>query len=103
MNNSSRFFANTECEYYPCHRGLKQMNCLFCYCPFFLSEKCPGGPIYWEADGGKIIKDCSECVFPHIPGNYDRVIAHICRQVEDREYSEKIKKKAKKIPERTGD
>ena len=73
MENSSRFFANTACQYYPCHRGLKDFNCLFCYCPFYLREKCPGAPKFLDIRG-RIVKDCSGCVFPHCPENYDVII-----------------------------
>ena len=73
MRNSSRFFENKECEYYPCHRGLEEMNCMFCYCPFYSREVCPGLPSYIE-HGDKNIKDCSGCTFPHIPENYDKII-----------------------------
>ena len=31
MENSYRFFENKECQYYPCHKGIENMNCLFCY------------------------------------------------------------------------
>lgn len=33
--NSYRFFFNRECQYYPCHEGIEEMNCLFCYCPLY--------------------------------------------------------------------
>ncbi|MFW5671451.1 MAG: cysteine-rich small domain-containing protein, partial [Acetivibrio ethanolgignens] len=35
MENSYRFFENRECKYFPCHKGLKELNCLFCYCPLY--------------------------------------------------------------------
>ena len=73
MNNSSRFFENRECEYFPCHKGLEDCNCLFCYCPFNSMEQCPGTPEYIEVRG-KRIKDCSNCVFPHKPENYDVIM-----------------------------
>ena len=41
MENSSRFFANKECEYYPCHKSDGDINCLFCFCPLYNME-CPG-------------------------------------------------------------
>ena len=33
--NSSRFFENRACAYFPCHAGMEgeAFNCLFCYCP----------------------------------------------------------------------
>ena len=73
MNNSSRFFENKECEYYPCHKGIREMNCLFCYCPLNSMEHCPGTPEYLEIEG-KRIKDCSNCTFPHKPENYDVIM-----------------------------
>ncbi|MDE6662934.1 MAG: cysteine-rich small domain-containing protein [Lachnospiraceae bacterium] len=73
MNNSYRFFENRACKYFPCHKGLDDFNCLFCYCPLYLKEKCLGNPEYIEK-GGKRIKDCTKCTFPHKPENYDVVI-----------------------------
>ena len=79
MKNSSRFFANRDCEYYPCHPGLEEMNCLFCFCPFYLREACPGTPRFLEKNGRRI-KDCTPCVFPHRPENYERVLEEIRRR-----------------------
>jgi len=78
MNNSSRFFENKECEYYPCHKGIEEMNCLFCYCPLNGMEHCPGTPEYIEVNG-KRIKDCSNCTFPHKAENYDVIIKFLSR------------------------
>ena len=72
MNNSHRFFENKECEYYPCHEGLEHINCMFCYCPMYRLEKCPGSPEYFEKNGKKI-KVCTNCTFPHRPENYDNI------------------------------
>lgn len=61
------FFQNKECEYFPCHQGVKEFNCLFCYCPLYaLGDKC-GGNFVYTADG---IKDCSGCRLPHQRENY---------------------------------
>ena len=73
MENSYRFFSNKDCEYYPCHKGTDNMNCLFCYCPLYRLEKCPGNPVYIEA-GDRIIKSCQECTFPHRAENYDTIM-----------------------------
>ncbi|MCI8775581.1 MAG: metal-binding protein [Lachnospiraceae bacterium] len=73
MENSYRFFENRACRYFPCHKGLKDFNCLFCYCPFYLKEKCPGAPQYIETEQ-KRIKDCTNCTFPHRPENYDAIL-----------------------------
>jgi Zn-finger protein len=74
MNNSNRFFANRDCEYYPCHEGIEEMNCLFCYCPLYHLESCPGKPSFRERNG-RIIKVCTACTFPHRPENYDMLIS----------------------------
>ena len=73
MENSYRFFTNKACEYYPCHKGLEEFNCLFCYCPLYSREKCPGKHEYIEVNG-KQIKSCMDCTFPHQPENYDIII-----------------------------
>ena len=72
--NSSRFFENRACAYFPCHAGMegKPFNCLFCYCPLYaLGRTCGGNSAYNERG----IKDCSACTFPHRPENYDRLLA----------------------------
>ncbi len=74
MENSYKFFENRDCEYFPCHKGLKDFNCMFCYCPMYREEHCPGNPTYIEC-GDQKVKDCSQCSFPHVPETYDRVIA----------------------------
>lgn len=71
---SHRFFENTACQYYPCHKGEEAINCLFCFCPLYPLAHCPGTPTYTES-GGRMIKDCSSCTFPHRAENYDAVIA----------------------------
>lgn len=73
MENSYRYFENRNCEYYPCHENMEHMNCLFCYCPLNHLEYCPGNPVFLVVNGKKI-KDCSGCIFPHEPENYDTII-----------------------------
>ena len=73
MEASYRFFENKECKYFPCHKGLEAFNCLFCYCPMYHKEKCPGNPRYIEK-GDRKIKVCTDCNFPHWPENYDKII-----------------------------
>ena len=72
--NSARFFCNRDCEYYPCHEGAEEINCLFCYCPLFECCSCPGTPEYIETAQGRI-KDCSHCIYPHVPEHYDGIMA----------------------------
>lgn len=73
MNNSYKYFENRDCKYYPCHEGIEEMNCLFCYCPLYHLENCPGNPMYKDKDG-RMIKVCTSCTFPHEPDNYDRIV-----------------------------
>lgn len=78
MEASYRFFANKACKYYPCHEGLEELNCLFCYCPLYERKHCPGNPEYLiKKETGKDgreyerrIKSCMNCTFPHDAGNY---------------------------------
>ncbi|MCQ2524228.1 MAG: cysteine-rich small domain-containing protein [Lachnospiraceae bacterium] len=76
MENSYRFFENKECKYYPCHKGLEELNCLFCYCPLYHMQNCPGTYRMIEKEG-KMIKTCIDCTFVHKPENYDKVNAII--------------------------
>lgn len=78
MNNSSRFYSNKECEYFPCHKCEGDFNCLFCYCPLY-NLKCPGNHKMIEKDG-KMIKSCIDCTFPHKPENYDKIVAILKNQ-----------------------
>ena len=74
MKNSYKYFENRNCEYYPCHSGAQNINCLFCYCPLYNMEKCPGDYKYIESNGKKI-KECTDCTFPHNSENYDKIIS----------------------------
>ena len=68
------FTQNQQCEYFPCHAGVKasDFNCLFCYCPLYaLGERC-GGNFTYTAKG---VKDCKNCAFPHRRENYKAVLA----------------------------
>ena len=69
--DSSHFFANKECPHYPCHDGLEEFSCMFCFCPLYaLGEGC-GGNFTYTSDG---IKDCSSCLIPHKKENYQLII-----------------------------
>jgi Zn-finger protein len=66
------FFANRECEYFPCHstNDPDNFNCLFCYCPLYvLGEDCGGNFRYTE----KGRKDCTNCMKPHVRDNYGKI------------------------------
>lgn len=73
-DSSHAFFSNKACRYYPCHEGVDEINCLFCFCPLYTLERCPGSPQYIQS-GDRRIKDCSACTFPHRAENYERVLA----------------------------
>ena len=67
------FFANRECEYFPCHEGADpdNFNCLFCYCPLYLTGEECGGNFRYTKSG---IKDCTCCNIPHRRENYPHII-----------------------------
>lgn len=73
--NSYRFFANKECQYFPCHRDAgKDFNCLFCYCPLYaLGDRCGGNFEYLP--GG--VKSCMNCGVPHSESGYEYVMSKI--------------------------
>lgn len=74
-SNNCGFFENRDCQYYPCH-NLDEINCLFCYCPLYSLEDCPG-EYRWVDKGDKKIKTCIDCTFPHIRENYCEVIKNL--------------------------
>ena len=67
-------FRNRECEFYPCHPGADpdRFNCLFCYCPLYHRADCGGD--YVNRNG---VKDCTPCLYPHDPDNYDEICARL--------------------------
>ena len=69
------FTQHKTCEFFPCHKTEhpEDFNCLFCYCPMYRLEHCPGDPRYFEKNGRRI-KDCSGCTFPHDPEHYDTIM-----------------------------
>ena len=71
---SHAFFANTACRYYPCHKGIEEINCLFCFCPLYGMAHCPGTPVYIDTPAGRV-KDCSGCIFPHRAENYEKMLS----------------------------
>lgn len=60
--NSSKFFSNIECEWYPCHKDIEDLNCLYCYCP-----------IYYHCGTRAGGKECKDCLFPHDPKMHDAI------------------------------
>ena len=84
MEPSYKYFKNEACCYYPCHTGMKgeDFNCLFCYCPLNRYKDCPGNPRYIRTKSGKMIKNCSECTFPHEPENYEQIIKFLTDKMQ---------------------
>lgn len=82
MNNSHKFFRNESCTYFPCHPTdtPQNFNCLFCYCPLYLIPDC-GGKATWFKRGENTIKDCSACMRPHTPEDYDLILEVLRRKV----------------------
>ena len=74
MENSDKYFENRKCKYYPCHQDMQDINCMFCYCPFYNVVNCPGKYKYIESNGRQI-KECTVCTFPHKAENYEVIIA----------------------------
>lgn len=72
-----QFFSNRNCEYFPCHEGMKEVdfNCLFCYCPLYYTV-CLGNPQRIDVNG-VLVKDCSLCTFPHQPDSYQKIIEYL--------------------------
>ena len=72
--NNHRFFNNSDCKYFPCHKEegpARELNCLFCFCPLYpMGEEC-GGKFVINDKG---MKCCEGCYFPHEPENYDIII-----------------------------
>lgn len=67
------FVSNVYCPYFPCHDGIDkdQFSCLFCYCPLYvLGTDCGGTPLVMPNG----IKDCSQCIRPHLRENYVDII-----------------------------
>ena len=72
-NKHYAFYQNRECEYFPCHSGVdkEDFNCLFCYCPLYLTGKKCGGNYKISSKG---IKDCTGCNIPHHRDNYEYIV-----------------------------
>ena len=79
MNNSFKFFRNTDCKYFPCHDVIdpEEFNCMFCFCPLYCLEEECGGDFRYNAKG---IKDCSKCLLPHRADSYTYIIKYSSRK-----------------------
>ena len=73
IDNSTTFFANRDCRFYPCHEHDDDINCMFCYCPLYHLDDCPGEYVMTEKDG-RMIKNCKDCTYPHVAENFPNII-----------------------------
>lgn len=80
--DSSKYFFNSNCQYFPCHKGLTKddCNCLFCYCPLYNTE-CEGE--YKLLKNG--IKDCTNCTWVHKKENYQKIMKKLIQINKDKE------------------
>ncbi len=77
-----KFFSNVQCEYFPCHETdhPESFNCIFCFCPAYaLGDQC-GGLFSYDNESG--VKDCSGCLIPHLPENYELMVEKAKKIVE---------------------
>lgn len=72
MSKEYSYFSHRECEFFPCHpcADKDNFNCLFCYCPLYTLGADCGGRFSILPNG---IKDCSNCLYPHLRENYDKI------------------------------
>ena len=66
------FVCHKTCEYFPVikRKDPDNFNCLFCYCPLYaLGDACGGNFRFTE----KGVKDCTNCLLPHVRKNYGYV------------------------------
>lgn len=90
MKNSYRFYMNTDCTYFPCHKvdNTEEFNCMFCYCPLYFIEDCGG-----NHDCSNGFKDCTYCTIPHIPKGYDFInekIVKVLKAMRQKKESSKL-------------
>ena len=80
--NSSEYFCNSACAYFPCHQGAdpEHFNCLFCYCPLYPYPDCGG--TYTCAKTG--VKNCRDCGFPHERKNYAEVVRRLKERMHEK-------------------
>jgi len=74
--DSYKHFSNTKCKYYPCH-PIKDMNCLFCFCPLYPYADCGGNLTMLNG-----VKDCSNCTLPHESGGWEKIIDRLTKEAE---------------------
>lgn len=76
-----KFFENKTCEYYPCHKNLEEINCLFCFCPMYKMKTCLGEPRFLPNG----IKDCSSCSIPHNKANYNIIVSVLADDIKSQQ------------------
>lgn len=78
LMDSFKFFQNKGCRFFPCHKGAsaENFNCMFCYCPLYALGRDCGGNFTVLENG---VKSCENCLVPHGPDSWDRLMERIPR------------------------
>lgn len=73
MSENYKFFQNSKCEFFPCHKNCdaSNFNCLFCFCPLYTMGPDCGGNFSYTKSG---VKDCSGCTLVHSKKGYEYII-----------------------------
>ena len=61
IDHTDNFYLEEDSICRKCHDTGNDINCLFCFCPFYELEDCGGDYIVLESG----IKDCSGCMLRH--------------------------------------
>ena len=78
--NSYLYFENRDCCFFPCHSDCNDgHNCMFCRCPMYYNDKCPGisnkDAIILENG----VKDCTKCDWNHRYSNAEELSRYFKR------------------------
>ena len=80
--------ADRGCEYYPCH-DLDEMDCTFCFCPFYpCGDTSTGGELV-TTEGGKVVWGCKNCTWIHKPEVAQKVLNEILSIKDNEEIDRK--------------
>jgi Zn-finger protein len=74
---SYKYFENTYCEFFPCHSdAIHGHNCMFCKCPLYPLDDCPGVKNNDAIILDNGVKDCSNCEYPHEYANAEKMLRY---------------------------
>lgn len=72
-----------HCDFYPCHSGVRDFRCTFCYCPIYPCGMEETGGKWIEGANGKRVWDCSECTIVHEGDFVDKIKAFFLAKVRE--------------------